>query len=61
MNPWIEKLKAASSKVERDEILLRDFKELKRVYLTPAQRVRLENEIEDQLRALANLAFPTVL
>jgi len=57
---WIEKLRAATSKVERDEILLRELfaaqKHHSRGELVLAGRC--EDEVEEQMRALADLAFP---
>lgn len=56
---WIEKLRSATSKVERDEILLRDFfaaqKHRSRGELVLAQRH--EDEVEEQMVALADLAI----
>lgn len=65
MNIWIEKLRAAPTKIERDEILLRDFWNMKRFRNRGLDLAaeRAESDVEDQLRALADLAFdsPTVL
>lgn len=54
---WLEKLKDAPSKVERDEILLRSLKESRRS-LNDRVRADASGDVEDQLRALADLAFP---
>lgn len=63
MNPWIEKLRTSETKVERDEILLRSFNEAKRFRAQgwSTQAHRAEEDVVDQLRALADEAFPTVL
>jgi hypothetical protein len=61
VNPWIEKLRAAETKVERDQILLWEWRELGRWASLTTQEIRLYQEIEEQLRALADEAFPTVL
>jgi hypothetical protein len=64
---WLERLREAPSKVARDEILLR---ELHRVSLSsscfrcgrtndpPVFQVRNLEEIDEQMRALADLAIP---
>ena len=54
---WIEKLRNARTEVERDEILLRDLRDTRRA-LNQTQATRLYEEVQDQLRALAALAFP---
>lgn len=51
---WIEKLRAARSKAERDEILLRSFRDYRKNPSGPG----LRDDVEEQLRALASLAFP---
>lgn len=63
MNPWIEKLRAAETKIDRDEILLRSFREAQRMHSQGwyTQAKRAEDDVVDQLRALADAAFPTVL
>jgi len=60
---WLDKLEAATSQVERDEILLRGFKELRRVTTTLSdyrQRDRLFDDVEEQLRALASRALTVI-
>ena len=57
---WLEKLRDAPTKVERDEAVLRDYRKLM-LYLdkyTPLHILRLSEEVEDEIRALADLAFP---
>lgn len=55
---WIEKLRSASSKVERDEILLRELNDLRRhKYLSENGRERLYDEVEEQMRDLVALAL----
>lgn len=63
MNPWIEKLRAAENKIERDEILLRSFREAQRLRAQGwhTQAKRAEDDVVDQLRSLTDEAFPTVL
>lgn len=53
---WLEKLRDAPTKVERDEILLRDWREFNTT-LHAIRKDDLRGDIEDQLRALAGLAF----
>jgi len=61
VNPWIEKLRAAETRIERDQILLWEWRELGGGTALTLRETRLYLEIEDQLRALADEAFPTVL
>lgn len=53
---WIEKLEAASSKVERDRVLLREWRELNQTY-DAVRAERLRRDVEEQIVALADLAF----
>lgn len=53
---WIEKLRGAKTQVEFDEILLRDFNEMRKEYRTNIKE-RIRDDVEDQIRALAALAF----
>lgn len=53
---WIERLRAATSKVERDEILLWELNEVaRRRYRNSNERERLTDEVAEQMRALADL------
>lgn len=56
---WIEKLREAKPGPERDEILLREFKSLRQFapYQPSTREYDLAEEVQEQLRALAELAF----
>jgi hypothetical protein len=54
---WLERLREAPSKVARDEILLRDWREFNTTF-HEIRKEDLRGDVEDQLRALADLAFP---
>jgi len=54
---WLDAMAAATSVVERDEILLRSLREIDK-YHSERQRERVRDDIEEQLRALADRAFP---
>lgn len=53
---WIEKLRAAPTRAERDHILLRELRDGRRTH-HEKERERCYDEVEEQLRALADLAF----
>lgn len=66
---WIERLREAPSKVARDEILLREFKQIRvndcfcpccewEEEDDPAE-ARNYAEVEEQMRVLADIAFPS--
>ncbi len=55
---WIEKLRNARHQQERDEILLRDFREMEKIVSArTARQSDLTLIVEEQIRALAALAF----
>jgi len=59
---WVDKLEAATSQVERDEILLREFRAMGKAIRNEdhVQRDRLLDDIEEQLRALASRALTVI-
>jgi len=59
---WLDKLEAATSQVERDEILLREVRAMGKAIrnLDNVQRDRLLEDIEEQLRALASRALTVI-
>ncbi len=54
---WLDKLEAATSRVEREEILLRDLKELMSVDPHSKRFFLVADNVEEQLRALASRAL----
>jgi len=59
---WLDKLEAATSQVERDEILLREFRAMGKAIRNDdrVQRDRLLDDVEEQLRALASRALTVI-
>jgi len=59
---WLDKLEAATSQVERDEILLREVRAMGKAIrnLDNVQRDRLLEDIEEELRALASRALTVI-
>ena len=59
---WLDKLEAATSKVERDEILLRELRAMGKAIRNDdrVQRDRLLDDVEEQLRALASRALTVI-